>query len=264
MEASGPGAVDAKLMLTASPNFAHMRDRIKVLARERLAVEIDSSVFDAEELAKMLRGRELSPKTGSDMAHLLIDRLDDLQELMLRDTAPRAAWAMVNDENALRPAIARELEIAARGSYTVDQEAVTADGKETDIRLRALAGNQATIELKVGEKDRSASDLRFAIEDQLVKKYMAHAKARTGCFLVSVANPRRRWDHPDTGAKLDRFGLQRMLEEAAQLAQQGLGGDARVLARVLDLTPRLDVEDVEKRKPASKVARKPTRKTRAR
>ncbi|WP_211285945.1 hypothetical protein, partial [Mycobacterium timonense] len=89
-----------------------------------------------------------------DMAKLLVDRIDDLQELMLRDTGPRAAWAMVNDENSLRPAIARELELAAWGAYTVDQEAVTDDGKETDIRLRSVSGHQATIELKVGEKSR--------------------------------------------------------------------------------------------------------------
>src|SRR5690606_34902371 len=111
------------------------------------------------EVGTLLTGKELSPKTSTDMAQLLVDRLDDLQELMLRDTGPRAAWAMVDDENTLRPAIARELETSAKGAYTVDQEAVTADGKETDIRFRAVSGYQATIELKIGEKDRSAKDL---------------------------------------------------------------------------------------------------------
>ena len=58
------------------------------------------------------------------------------------------------------------------------------------------------------------------------------------------AASRSRWQHPDTGVLIDRNQLQQMLSEAAQLAQQRLGGDARVMARVLDLTPRLGKEVV--------------------
>ena len=176
------------------------------------------------------------------MAQLLVDRLDDLQELMLRDTSPRAGLASIEDENTLRPMIAHELEVASREAYTVDQEAITADGKETDIRLRAVSGYQATIELKIGEKGRSARDLCNTIDDQLVKKYMAHREAQIGCLLVSVADPGRSWQHPDTGERIDRFGLQTLLQAKADEAQRRLGGEARVLARVLDLVPRLSTE----------------------
>ena len=242
MKASGPEALSAKLALAADPLFEHLRDRIATLAQERLAAEIDSSAWAPTEVATVLARKELSPKTTTDMAQLLVDRLDDLQELLLKDTGPRAGWALIDDENTLRPMIARELEVASREAYTVDQEAVTADGKETDIRLRAVSGYQATIELKVGEKGRSARELCDTIDDQLVKKYMAHRGARTGCLLVSVSNPARHWQHPDTGERIDRFGLQALLQKKADEAQQRLGGEARVLARVLDLVPRLSTE----------------------
>ena len=218
------------MALAADPLFQHVRDRIAALALERLAAEIDASAWSPTEVGALLVGKELSPKTPTDMAQLLVDRLDDLQELM------------VDDENTLRPAIARELETAAKGAYTVDQEAVTADGKETDIRFRAVSGYQATIELKIGEKDRSAKDLCDTIEEQLVKKYMAHRQARTGCLLVTVSDPKRRWQHPETGDRIDRFGLQILLQAKADAAQERLGGEARVLARVLDLVPRLSTE----------------------
>lgn len=242
MKASGPEALSAKLALAADPLFERLRDRIAALAQERLAAEIDSSAWAPTEVATVLSRKELSPKTTTDMAQLLVDRLDDLQELLLKDTGPRAGWALIDDENTLRPMIARELEVASREAYTVDQEAVTADGKETDIRLRAVSGYQATIELKVGEKGRSARELCDTIDDQLVKKYMAHRGARTGCLLVSVSNPARHWQHPDTGERIDRFGLQALLQKKADEAQQRLGGEARVLARVLDLVPRLSTE----------------------
>lgn len=242
MKASGPEALSAKLALAADPLFEPLRDRIATLAQERLAAEIDSSAWTPTEVAILLFRNELSPKTTSDMAQLLVDRLDDLQELLLKDTGPRAGWASIDDENTLRPLIARELEVASREAYTVDQEAVTADGKETDIRLRAVSGYQATIELKVGEKGRSARELCDTIDDQLVKKYMAHRDARTGCLLVSVADPGRYWVHPGTGERIDRFGLQALLQAKADAAQLQLGGEARIIARVLDLVPRLSTE----------------------
>jgi hypothetical protein len=242
IQATGAEAYQAKLELASDPMFTHARDRIAALAQERLAEEIDASVTTMAELAGLYHGRELAPMTSTDMAHLLSDRLDDLQELMLQDTSPRAAWAMVSDENSLRPAIALQLDHMSKGAYTVDQESVTADGKETDIKFRALSGYQATIELKIGEKSRSGKELRDTIEDQLVTKYMAASNARTGCLVVTVADPKKRWKHPDTGVLIDRHQLQQMLSEAAQLAQQRLGGDARVMARVLDLAPRLGKE----------------------
>lgn len=242
MKASGPEALNAKLEIAASSLFENLRDRITALAQERIATEIDASVWSTIEIATLLIGKELSPKNASDMAQLLVDRLDDLQELMLRDTGPRAAWAKVDDENTLRPAIAHEFEVTSRGAYTVDQEAVTVDGKETDIRLRAVSGYQATIELKVGEKDRSARDLCETIQEQLVNKYMAHREARTGCLIVTVSDPKRRWQHPDTGMLIDRFELQALLQARAETEQRRLGGEARVLARILDLVPRLSTE----------------------
>lgn len=245
MKAGGPEALSAKLALAADPLFERLRDRIAAVAQERLATEIDSSAWMPTEVAKLLARKELLPKTTTDMAQLLVDRLGDLQELLLKDTGPRAGWASINDENTLRPMIARELEVASREAYTVDQEAITADGKETDIRLRAVSGYQATIELKIGEKGRSARELCDTIDDQLVKKYMAHRDARTGCLLVSVADPGRYWLHPETGKRIDRFGLQTLLQAKADEAQRRLGGEARVLARVLDLVPRLPTEKQE-------------------
>jgi hypothetical protein len=242
MTTSGPEAFRAKLALAVDPLFLPLKDRIAALAQERLAAEIDTSAWTPAEVATLLSRKELSPKTATDMAQLLVDRLDDLQELLLKDTGPRAGWASIDDENTLRPLIARELEVASREAYTVDQEAVTADGKETDIRLRAVSGYQATIELKIGEKGRSARDLCDTIDEQLVKKYMAHRDARTGCLMVSVSDPERYWQHPETGERLDRFGLQALLQVKADAVQQRLGGEARVLARVLDLVPRLATE----------------------
>ena len=75
-----------------------------------------------------------------------------MNDLLLRDTSPRDAWAGITDEKVMRREIARELSHAANGLYKVDQEAVTADEKETDIRLRSVVSeHEAVIELKLGD-----------------------------------------------------------------------------------------------------------------
>lgn len=242
IDTTGAAAYQAKLELSADPLFKHAKDRIAALAQERLAEEADSSVASMEELAKLFQGNELGPMTTTDMAHLVSDRLDDLQDLMGRDNSPRNAWAFVSDENSLRAAIAHQLENVAKGAYTIDQEGVTIEGKEMDIRFQALSKLQACIELKIGEKPRSGRELRDTIEDQLIRKYMWPKNAKVGCLLVSVADADSYWTHPDTGRRIDRHGLQEMLHRAAQDAQRRLGGEARVMARVLDLTPRLPTE----------------------
>ena len=43
----------------------------------------------------------------------------------------------------------------------------------------------------------------------------AHRDARTGCLLVSVSDPGRCWQHPETGERIDRFGLQTLLQAKA-------------------------------------------------
>lgn len=48
--------MEAKTALAADPGFAHLRDRIALIAGERLATEIDASVASPDDLARMLRG----------------------------------------------------------------------------------------------------------------------------------------------------------------------------------------------------------------
>lgn len=68
---------------------------------------------------------------------------------------------------------------------------------------------------------------------------MAASNARIGSMLVAVADAMKLWQQPNTDVLIGRNQLQQMLSEVDQLAQQRLGGDARVVARVLDITPRL-------------------------
>lgn len=236
-----------KLKLADDPLFADFKDRALAMARERAAEEADVAAFAEADIVALDRYGELPPLTRDEMFALMTDRLDDIDDALLRDDSPRAAWALIGDEKIMRQQIARELRANANGAYTVDQEAVTADEKETDIRLRSTGSeHEAIIELKIGEKDRSAADLKATLKDQLVVKYMAAENCRAGCLLITVKSPRT-WQHPETGAVLDLAGLIAMLNEEAARIEQEMGGSLRLMARGLDLQPRLPTERAKSR-----------------
>jgi hypothetical protein len=169
------------------------------------------------------------------------DRLDDIDDLLLQDTSPREPWATIQDERVMRRELARVLKDAGNNSYTVDQESVTADEKETDIRFRSTGSKrQGTIELKLGD-DRPGTDLFNTLRDQLLTKYMASDECRAGCLVVTIAKERR-WEHPKTGSKVNFEELIALLNEEARRLSEELGGAAKLMAKGIDLRPRLATE----------------------
>jgi len=238
LNTKGPEGWAVKLELAEDALFAHFRDRALFLAREKAAEEADGIALSENEVVALNRNGEASPNSRDDMFAILVDRLDDLEDILLQDDSPREAWAGIREEKLMRRAIARELRSTSNHTYTIDQEGVTADEKETDIRLRASTSDQqAVIELKLGD-GRTGRDLRDTIKQQLVTKYMGPENCRAGCLLVTIATDRT-WDHPDTGKSLDVPQLAALLKDEAEKIMADMGFSLRITARVLDLRPRL-------------------------
>ena len=237
-EAKGEEGWAAKLEMANDPLCAHFKDRILAVAEEHWAQEIDSDVFDEAQAVVLDKAGEEAPVlTNEAMFALMNDRLAELDDLLLRDTSPREAWAGITDEKVMRREIARELNHAANGLYKVDQEAVTANEKKTDIRLRSVVSDhEAVIELKLAA-DRSARDLRATIHDQLVTKYMTAETSRSGCLLVTLAK-NRSWMHPDSKTPIDLPELVSLLRDEAERVEEAMGGAVALSVHLLDLRPR--------------------------
>ena len=240
-DAKGEEGWAAKLEFSDDPLSAYFKDRILAVAEEHWAQEIDSGVFDEAQAVSLDKTGEAPASTNEAMFGILNDRLSDIDDLLLRDSSPRDAWAGITDEKVMRREIARELTHAANGLYKIDQEAVTADEKETDIRLRSVVSDhEAVIELKLANS-RSARDLRDTIQDQLVKKYMAAENSRAGCLLVTLAK-NRMWEHPDSGKSIGLTKLMSLLRDEAKRVEQVMGGAIALSVHLVDLRRRLPVE----------------------
>lgn len=239
--APGPEGWTAKLDVAGDPLFAHLKDRTLALAAEKAAEEADGTGLTEGEFVVLDKTGEAPPATRDAMFALMRDRLDDLDDLLLQDVSPREAWAGITEERVMRRELARALRDAAKGAYTVDQEAVTADEKETDIRLRStVSDQQATIELKLADR-RSGRDLFDTLRDQLLRKYMAADDCRAGCLLVTNTKGRE-WEHPLTGKRIDFLELMGVLNEEAEVISRELGGTAKLIVKGLDLRSRLGRE----------------------
>lgn len=231
-----------KMALIDDPLFAHFADRGRILAEEKAAEEADAITVSEADFKTLDAYGELPPNSRDGMFQLLRDRLEDIDDLLLQDTSPRENWAAIEDERVLRRALAHELNSRRNHLYTVDQESATADEKETDIRLRSTSSSeQGIIELKIGEKPRSAADLRQALKDQLLTKYLAPEHSRSGCLIVSVASDRA-WQHPETRQTMGLDDLIAFLNLEARMLEAETGGGVRLMAKGLDLRPRLATE----------------------
>lgn len=249
--APGAGGWAAKIELANDPLMQGFKDRGIAVAEERAAEEADAVRMTEAEVVALEQYGEAPPSTRDTMFALLRDRLDDIDDLLLQEESPRELWASIADENIMRKELARALRQAANGQYVIDQEATTADEKETDIRLISTAvAQKGTIELKIGEKDRSATVLRDTIKAQLVTKYMAAEECRAGCLVVTLASESRTWNHPDSNVKLDFPALIEFLNEEADKVTAEFGGTIRIMVKGIDLRPRLPTERQAKKSAA--------------
>jgi hypothetical protein len=241
LSTTGPEGWAAKLEMASDPLFDHIKDRTIAVAEERAAEEADSVALTESEFAILDKTGESPPTTREAMFALMRDRLDDIDDLLLQDISPRELWASINDEHLMRRAVALVLRDAGKQIYTIEQESVTADEKETDIRFRSTSSKQqGVIELKLGD-GRSATDLFETIRDQLLMKYMGADECRAGCLLVTIARDRE-WNHPKTGKRIVFEELMTVLNEEAERLSKELGGTAKLMAKGLDLRPRLGPE----------------------
>lgn len=231
----------AKIEMAEDPNCAHFKDRILAMARESWAEEIDSDAFNDTQAVALDKSGEAAPTTNEAMFAMMVDRLEDIDDLLLRDISPRESWAKDSKERIMRRNIARELTLLAKGLYSVDQEAVTADEKETDIRLRSTASShEAIIELKIAD-GRSATNLLSTFDDQLVKKYMASEVSRSGCLLIALCTEKT-WDNPFGGSRIDFEELVELLRNKADRLVQESGGIFQLHVHAFNLNPRLPTE----------------------
>ena len=238
LDLSGSEGLEAKRALAAAPYASHIRERVLALAEEKWASEVDVARHADDQVVALHVNQEIQITSNGVMHAVCLSRLEAVRELLLSDDSPRAAWALITDEHIMRRELARALRNRSRELYTVHMESVTADEKETDIRLRSTrSDHESVIELKLGD-NYSPRVLIERIGTQLVDQYLAPEARRSGVFVVTNGG-RRNWRHPETKMDLSFNDLIGLLREEASRLQSAESDRTLINVFGIDLLPRL-------------------------
>lgn len=234
---TGPEAWAVKQAMRADPFFAHFKDRLDQLAREKAASEAEGPAQADADIAQVESYGEAPPADRNGMFRLMMDRLADLQhDIAAHEYSERPILAAINLEKDMQVWFAKRLQERENGVYRVDREALVVNDKETDIRLLSVRSRaQAVIEMKLANNGYSIADLGKALEEQLVGQYMQHDNCRAGCLLVTM-NKTRHWDCPETGARMDFAAVIARLQARAAEMEVRMNHEIRLAVTGIDLT----------------------------
>lgn len=226
-----------KQQMRKDPLFAHFKDRLDQYARETAATEAEGPSLRDADLATIEKYGEAAEADRDGMFRLMLDRLADLQhDLEAHEFSERPLLARIDKEAEMQVWLAKRLQENANGAYRVDREAMVINAKETDIRLLSVrTDQQAVIEIKLANNGYSLADLRDALENQLVERYMKHENCRAGCLLITM-NKQRMWREPETGTPMPFVETVEFLRERAQALMVELGDSLRIDVVGIDLT----------------------------
>lgn len=234
---TGPEAWVIKQAMRADPLFAHFKDRLDQLAREKAANEAEGPPQADADIAQVEAHGEAPPADRNGMFRLMMDRLGDLRhDIAAHEFSERPILLGIALEKNMQVWFAKRLQERENGAYRVDREALVVNDKETDIRLLSVRSNaQAVIEMKLANNGYTLPDLEKALSEQLVGQYMQHDNCRAGCLLVTM-NKSRHWDCPETGTRLDFANVLARLRTQATELEIRMNHEVRLAVVGIDLT----------------------------
>lgn len=192
--------------LSARTEFKHITDRLKQMATELAAQISEPQPMNAVTFRELDQDRNYLPYDTPSLFAVMNNRLDDFEHHLLNDeNSTIDTIRKIEDETELRRNISSWLSQNDRKAYIVTQEAVVIAEKRTDIRLHSRTLDQyASIELKIDDRRNkwSGTQLRDALENQLVGRYLNHERSQVGCLLICMREERH-WQHPDTQKRMN-------------------------------------------------------------
>lgn len=235
IELAGQDAHDALVELADDGRFAHMPDRLRILARERAAIDSEPEPMTPADF-HVWEARFATPPGNRDaLFQVMVDRLEDIEyDVRHHDFGDRRWLQNVEDEREMQARLSTHLHDRQRDDYQVVREDEVADAKKPDIRLLARAfPGRAAIEIKIGDSW-SVRELEDALRDQLVGQYLRAAECSVGALWVTYAG-RKGFQHPETSQKMTFEAVVQHLKAYAADIEASESGRIRIAVLPLDL-----------------------------
>lgn len=237
LDAPGPEARRVVLELAEENDFAHLRDRLKMRAREKAAAEADGEPFDPAAVLALRENLEAPPQDRDGLFTVMMDRLTDVDhDFRHGDFSDRRLVQETTLEPEVQRTLAWRLQARAKGAYNITREEQVADEKRTDIRFLSVQGEtKAVTEVKIADKW-TVRELEKALRYQLVDQYLRHTDCKAGCLLLTYRGEKGFWRHPESRKQLYFGEIVAFLGEKAANIEMESSGDVRLAVLGLDLT----------------------------
>ena len=210
-----PAALAALHFLAGQPEFDHMPDRLREMAREVAGQISDANPMPLTAFQRLDNDGTFVPHDNQSLLKVTITRLDAFEHDMLhaQDTTV-GTLRKADQELEIRRFIAHWLRHQDSGVFDFTQEAVVVDEKRTDIRFqpRTMQG-YATVELK--RETWSGAEMEVALRDQLVGRYLRHDDCKVGILLICMRKAKE-WQNPHTKKLMSLTELTSWLSDIAQ------------------------------------------------
>ncbi|MCO1348068.1 hypothetical protein L0Z31_11340 (plasmid) [Burkholderia vietnamiensis] len=242
----GRATYDALRTLTTEPNFPVGKQRLEALARERAALDSETTAWAGDDALLFERRWEKEPATGRELQMLAMQRLEDIQhDLLHADFAQGPTLSALPDEAAVQAWLADRMRLTQGWSYSVEREPETVAAKKPDIVLTARAtAAKVPVEIKVAETW-TLLQLEAALEAQLCGQYLRARDCREGVLVLVHQTPRRRgWKLPDGTCLSFPKVVERLKEHANKIRQaSGFGPQPEVAAIDVSICARLPQDE---------------------
>ncbi|MFK4536194.1 hypothetical protein ABIA00_004377 [Bradyrhizobium ottawaense] len=269
----GADAYNAIKRLADDPVFALRSHRFRELARGKAIRDSEPPAWTAEEVRAFETGFLAPAKTGTDLLHIVLGVLADIDHSLTKDDfSSRALLEKAKDEDEVQPWLAEQLLLRAKGRFHLVREGEIALGDKPDIFVASTASSfQVSVEIKHGGKGWSGSDLENALRMQLAEDYLKPEYRRHGVLVVTHHRDRR-WQRSNDNRKITFADLIKWLSSIAKTLTENASGHIVVecvginawKAETGSLTPKRAVPKAKtqvKRPSAVKKARKEARTT---
>ena len=244
----GPEPHRELLELANEEQFASLADRLRQRVRERAATNAEFAPYSPSNIVTLEERYEAPPSDSNGLFTVMMDRLDDLaHDLAHGDFSNRRTLQSIMEESEMQRTVAGRLKDMANGAYSVTREEEVADGKHTDIRLLSVNGNQkAVIEVKIADRRWSLNELKNALREQLVGRYLRDASCKVGCLLLTCHDKNKFWIHPETRKRIYFWDIVEYLNRKARNIEERDPRELRVSVYGLNLSGPTKIGRVDK------------------
>lgn len=218
--------------MSQSSEFRWRKERLRVFANRRATADAELKSMRPEDIIAFSENYEKLPLTLKELHDVVLDRLVDIKnDIRVGQFTNKVAWRQDHlgraDERTVQLGIADQLNLRAKGAYSVTREPELGSHDEPDIFIQRAGINEPVpVEIKVADSW-SYQQLCDAISKQLIGKYMKPRAATHGHLIMTYHGKKKSWR--STKGRKQSYNFPNLVDALQRVADNFVHNDPNVM-----------------------------------